>query len=71
MAYVVTQPCIGCKDTACVTACPTDCFHEGKQMLYIDPDESIDCGEFALASAPSSGSSPRTKSLPSGTTSLP
>lgn len=43
MAYVVTQPCFGCKDTACVGVCPVDCFHEGEQMLYIDPEECICC----------------------------
>ena len=26
-----------------VTVCPCDCFHEGEQMLYIDPDHCIDC----------------------------
>ncbi|MGD9644554.1 MAG: 4Fe-4S binding protein [Pirellulales bacterium] len=44
MTYVVTQPCFGCKYTDCVVVCPTDCFREGEQMLYIDPDECIDCG---------------------------
>jgi ferredoxin len=44
MAYVVTQPCFGCKYTDCVVVCPMDCFHEGEQMLYIDPEECIDCG---------------------------
>ena len=24
MAYVITEPCIGTKDTACVEACPVD-----------------------------------------------
>ena len=43
MAYVVTAPCHGCKDTACVSVCPCDCFREGEEMLYIDPDECIDC----------------------------
>jgi ferredoxin len=43
MAYVVTAPCFGCKYTDCVTVCPCDCFREGEQMLYIDPDECIDC----------------------------
>lgn len=43
MAFVVTQPCFGCKDTACVAVCPCDCFHEGEQMLYIDPNDCIDC----------------------------
>ena len=25
MAFVVGSPCVGCKDTACVTVCPVDC----------------------------------------------
>lgn len=44
MAYVVAEPCVDCKYTDCVTVCPTDCFHEGEVMLYIDPEECIDCG---------------------------
>ena len=43
MTYVVTEPCFNCKYTDCVTVCPVDCFHEGESMLYIDPDECIDC----------------------------
>ena len=43
MAYVVTEPCFGCKYTDCVVVCPCDCFREGEQMLFIDPDECIDC----------------------------
>jgi len=27
-----------------VVVCPVDCFHIGEEMLYIDPDECIDCG---------------------------
>jgi len=52
MAYVITEPCIGTKDTACVDVCPVDCIHpkkdepdfESVEQLYIDPDECIDCG---------------------------
>ncbi len=52
MAYVIAEPCIGTKDTACVDACPVDCIHPKKdeatfgevKMLYIDPVECIDCG---------------------------
>ncbi len=44
MAFVVTQPCFGCKYTDCVVVCPMDCFREGEQMLYIDPESCIDCG---------------------------
>lgn len=43
MAFVVTQPCQGCKYTDCVAVCPCECFHEGETMLYIDPIECIDC----------------------------
>jgi ferredoxin len=43
MASVVTAPCFGCKYTDCVVVCPADCFHEGDQMLYIDPEECICC----------------------------
>ena len=43
MAYVVTAPCFGCKYTDCVVVCPTECFHEGEKMLYINPHQCIDC----------------------------
>jgi NAD-dependent dihydropyrimidine dehydrogenase PreA subunit len=45
MAYVIAQPCKGVKDKACVDVCPVDCIHGGDEddMLYIDPDECIDC----------------------------
>jgi NAD-dependent dihydropyrimidine dehydrogenase PreA subunit len=52
MAYVIAEPCIGVKDTACVDACPCDCIHprrdeaafEEVRQLYIDPVACIDCG---------------------------
>lgn len=44
MAFVVCDPCIKCKYTDCVAVCPVDCFHEGPNMLVINPDECIDCG---------------------------
>lgn len=43
MAYVVTEPCNGCKYTDCVTVCPCECFREGELMLYIASAECIDC----------------------------
>jgi len=43
MTYVVSALCINCKHTTCVEVCPVDCFHEGENMLVIDPDECIDC----------------------------
>jgi ferredoxin len=44
MTYLVTENCINCKHTDCVSVCPVDCFHEGPNFLAIDPDECIDCG---------------------------
>ncbi|MEE8342208.1 MAG: ferredoxin FdxA [Gammaproteobacteria bacterium] len=43
MTFVVLENCIKCKYTDCVEVCPVDCFHEGPNMLVIDPDECIDC----------------------------
>ena len=40
---VVTKPCEGCKFTDCVVVCPCDCFREGANMLYIEPDDCIEC----------------------------
>jgi NAD-dependent dihydropyrimidine dehydrogenase PreA subunit len=44
MAYIITQPCIGTKDSACVDVCPVECIYEGDDQFYIHPDECIDCG---------------------------
>jgi ferredoxin len=52
MPFIITDPCIGTKDTSCVDVCPVDCIHPRKDepefertsMLYIHPDECIDCG---------------------------
>jgi NAD-dependent dihydropyrimidine dehydrogenase PreA subunit len=53
MTYIIAEPCINVKDTACVDVCPVDCIHPTKteaeefakeQKLYIDPEECIDCG---------------------------
>jgi ferredoxin len=43
MTFVVTEQCIRCKYTDCVEVCPVDCFHEGPNMLVINPEECIDC----------------------------
>jgi len=43
MTFVVIENCIKCKLMDCVEVCPVDCFHEGPNMLVIDPDECIDC----------------------------
>lgn len=44
MTYVVCQPCHDCKYTDCVVVCPTDCFYQDENQLYIDPVDCIDCG---------------------------
>jgi NAD-dependent dihydropyrimidine dehydrogenase PreA subunit len=44
MTYVITEPCIDVKDKGCVDECPVDCIYEGPRMLYIHPDECVDCG---------------------------
>ena len=51
MTFVIAQPCIGVKDTACIAVCPMDCIHPKTdeadfakaEMLYINPNECIDC----------------------------
>jgi ferredoxin len=43
MTFIVTSACIKCKYTDCVEVCPVDCFHEGPNMLVINPQECIDC----------------------------
>lgn len=44
MTHIVTENCIKCKHTDCVSVCPVDCFYEGPNFLVINPDECIDCG---------------------------
>ena len=53
MAYVICEPCIDVKDSACADVCPVDCIYphadetpdeyEAVNQLYIDPEECIDC----------------------------
>jgi len=53
---VIAEPCIGTKDNSCVEVCPVDCIHptpdepdyDKVEMLYIDPDECIDCDACKL-----------------------
>jgi ferredoxin len=46
MTYIVTETCVDLKDKSCIEVCPVDCIHEAAEdrMVYIDPDECIDCG---------------------------
>lgn len=44
MPFVIASPCVDVKDKACLEECPVDCIYEGERMLYVQPDECIDCG---------------------------
>ena len=60
MTYVIAEPCVDVQDKACIDVCPVDCIYEipddgntehggvaeegRKSMLYIHPEECIDCG---------------------------
>ena len=45
MTYIIAEPCVGIKDSACVDVCPVDCIYTTNEdnMFYINPDECIDC----------------------------
>lgn len=43
MTHVVCEPCYDCKYTDCVAVCPVECFYQDEKMLYIDPEDCIDC----------------------------
>jgi len=58
MMYVITLPCVDLKDKTCIEECPVDCIYEGERMLYIHPDECIDCGACEPVTAV--GRQPRT-----------
>jgi NAD-dependent dihydropyrimidine dehydrogenase PreA subunit len=44
VAYVITAGCIDVLDKTCIDECPVDCIYVGERMLYIHPDECVDCG---------------------------
>jgi NAD-dependent dihydropyrimidine dehydrogenase PreA subunit len=47
VTYVIAQPCVDTMELSCVAVCPVDCIHYEPgvdRMLYIDPNECIDCG---------------------------
>src|SRR5580692_3061790 len=44
MTYVITESCVDVLDKTCIGECPVDCIYEGGRMLYIHPDECVDCG---------------------------
>ncbi len=43
MAYVIAEPCIGTKDTACVDVCPVDCIHPAKNRDYHAEGDEVTC----------------------------
>lgn len=43
MPYVITGACVDVMDRSCLNECPVDCIKPGERMLYINPDECIDC----------------------------
>jgi len=63
VAFIIAEPSIGTKDTACVDACPVDCIHPKKDtqcddarpgfeqvnQLFIDPIEEI-AGQLDVSS---------------------
>lgn len=51
MTYIIAEPCVTTKDTACVDVCPVECIYEAEPQpgtlnlpMFIHPDECIDCG---------------------------
>lgn len=44
MTHVIASACIDVKDGTCQKVCPVDCIYEDGRMMYIHPDECIDCG---------------------------
>ena len=42
MAYVIAEPCVGTKGTACVADCPGDCIHPKKNATHGDVRTSFD-----------------------------
>ena len=54
MTYVIAEPCIGVKDTACVDACPVDGIHPKKSTTYDDGRPSFEMKSRSSTSIPSS-----------------
>jgi NAD-dependent dihydropyrimidine dehydrogenase PreA subunit len=44
VTYIITEGCIDLLDKTCIDECPVDCIYEGARMMYIHPDECVDCG---------------------------
>lgn len=48
MAYVITEPCVDELDKSCIDECPVDCIYEGARMMYIHPNECVDCAACSM-----------------------
>src|SRR5205814_10579864 len=50
VTYVITEPCIGVKEGACVDVCPAACIHTTPDapQNFIDPDVCIECEQCVL-----------------------
>jgi ferredoxin len=50
VTYVITEPCIGEKNGACVDVCPASCIHTTPEapQNFIDPDVCIECEQCVL-----------------------
>jgi NAD-dependent dihydropyrimidine dehydrogenase PreA subunit len=44
VTYTIVAPCVDVRGKSCIEECPVDCIYEGARMLYIHPDECVDCG---------------------------
>lgn len=44
MSYVITSPCVGTCDTACVDVCPADCIHG---LIPLDAIRAVPLAERA------------------------
>ncbi len=48
MTYVIGTACVDVMDKSCVQEGPVDCIYEGARVLYIHPEECVDCGACKL-----------------------
>ena len=45
MSFIIGSKCIGVKDSICMEVCPVDCIVETEEMMLINPNDCIDCGQ--------------------------
>jgi ferredoxin len=41
MGYMIAEPCIGAKDTACVDVCPVDCIDPRKDEADFQTEQQL------------------------------